>query len=283
MGNDEFRASNGWLENFKKRHGIVYRKVCGESGAVDDNVCAAWKAELQSVIQGYSPHDVFNADETALFFKCLPDSTMTFKGEKCQGGKLSKERLTVLLATNASGTEKLRPLVIGKSRKPRCFAGCKSFPVDYTSNKKAWMNSNLFSDWLKDLDKKMTRANRKILLFIDNCPAHNIIPPLVSVEVKFFPPNTTSKLQALDQGIIKNAKVLYRHEVVRKTITNIEDGKPASINVLDAMRMLDKAWRNVKESTIVNGFRTCGFRWTGEGVMEVSFQVTSIFFIRYST
>jgi len=69
---------------------------------------------LQDLLKDYEPHNVFNADETALFYKCLPDRTMTFKNEKCHGGKHSKERVTILLATNMSGTEKLKPLIIGK-------------------------------------------------------------------------------------------------------------------------------------------------------------------------
>lgn len=51
-----------------------------------------------------------------------------FKYEKCHGGKLSKDRVTLLLAANMSGTEKCKPLMIGKSKKPWCFARIKSFP-----------------------------------------------------------------------------------------------------------------------------------------------------------
>jgi len=193
LGHEQFKASNGWLENFKKRHGIAFRKVCGESAAVSDDVVNEWKINLSELLEGYKPCDIFNADETALFYKCMPDKTLTFKNEKCNGGKHSKERLTLLLAVKMTGTDKLKPLIIGKSKKPRCFAGVKSFPVDYTANKKAWMTSELFAEWLLRIDKQMKIQKRKILLFIDNCPAHNIIPTCQAVKVKFLPPNTTSK------------------------------------------------------------------------------------------
>jgi hypothetical protein len=68
----------------------------------------------------YKQCDIFNADKTALFYKCMPDKTLTFKNEKCNGSKHSKERLTLLLAVNMTGTNKLKPLIIGKSKKPRC-------------------------------------------------------------------------------------------------------------------------------------------------------------------
>ncbi|CAF1540280.1 unnamed protein product [Adineta ricciae] len=33
---DDFKTSNGWLENFRKRHGIKYRTINGESATVDE-------------------------------------------------------------------------------------------------------------------------------------------------------------------------------------------------------------------------------------------------------
>lgn len=31
LGYTEFKGSNGWLQNFLKRHNIVFKSVCGES------------------------------------------------------------------------------------------------------------------------------------------------------------------------------------------------------------------------------------------------------------
>ncbi|GFT94372.1 tigger transposable element-derived protein 6 [Trichonephila clavipes] len=44
------------------------------------------------------------------------------------------------------GSEKITPLVIGKSAKPRCFKGKISFSTKYPSNKKAWMTTELFNE-----------------------------------------------------------------------------------------------------------------------------------------
>ena len=71
------------------------------------------------------------------------------KNDTVHGIKGSKERITVLLCCNKSGTDKCKPMVIGKSLRPRCFKKIdpKSLPVDYQANKKAWMNSVLFIQW----------------------------------------------------------------------------------------------------------------------------------------
>ena len=51
----------------------------------------------------------------ACFFKALPDKSFVLKKEEWKGGKRSKERFTVLLCSNWNGSEKLKPLVIGKT------------------------------------------------------------------------------------------------------------------------------------------------------------------------
>ena len=65
--------------------------------------------------------------------------------------KQSKERISVLVGANMTGTEKLKllDLVIGKSEKPRCFKNVKTLPVVYKNNTKAWMTS-VFSRVLRD-------------------------------------------------------------------------------------------------------------------------------------
>lgn len=259
LGYEKFHASNGWMEKFKSRHEIVFKKVCGESNAVDDQVCEDWLRKLQLHCTGYQPEDIFNADETALFFKCMPDKTMSFKNENCHGGKQSKERITLLFAANSTGTEKLKILVIGKSKKPQCFRGVKSLPVDYYANQTAWMNTQIFCEWLNKLNKKMKKDKRKILLFIDNCTAHTCFPQLSNIKIQFLPANTTSKLQPLDQGIIRNFKCIYRKEVVCRMLSDMEKKVATKITVLDAIRMATKSWKNVSPTTIANCFKKSGF------------------------
>nr|XP_006817586.1 PREDICTED: tigger transposable element-derived protein 4-like [Saccoglossus kowalevskii] len=138
MNHVEFKASNGWLERFKSRHGITFKSMCGEAASVSDVMVDDWVTlTLPGLIDGYAPRDIFNADETGLFFRLMPDKTLSFKNDVCSGGRTSKERLTVMLCANMDGSEKLKPLVIGKSKNPRCFKNMKSPPVDYKANKKA--------------------------------------------------------------------------------------------------------------------------------------------------
>ncbi|KAK9707996.1 hypothetical protein QE152_g27508 [Popillia japonica] len=100
------KAKEEWLGKFKQRH-INYGKISGEARSVDTNVTHGWINTVWSELtEKYAPSDIFNADEAGIFYKLTPDKTLKIKGEKCVGGQLSKERITVLVATNMDGTEK---------------------------------------------------------------------------------------------------------------------------------------------------------------------------------
>ena len=103
--------------------------------------------------------------------------------------------------------EKLPLFVIDKSKKPRCFKHIKHLPCRYRSQKKSWMDSILFDEWVREVDRRFTKEGRKIILLVDNWPAHPSIDNLVSTELIFLPPNTTSKLQPMNEGVIWSMKV----------------------------------------------------------------------------
>ncbi|KAJ2948731.1 hypothetical protein O0L34_g7989 [Tuta absoluta] len=254
LGITSFKASEGWLGKFKQRHHINYGKISGEARSVDTNVTHDWITRVWSkFIEKYAPSDIFNADEAGVFYKLTPDKTLKFKGEKCVGGKLSKERITVLVAANMDGTEKRKLMVIGKSKNPRCFKNIKKLPVTYKANKSAWMTSQLFEEEVRKWDAEL--KGRKILLLVDNCPAHPIISNLQNIELAFLPPNTTSILQPMDQSVIKSLKGHYRRKLLMELVES--EGK-TSVNMLHAVNFLSKAWEEVTPTTIQHSFRHAG-------------------------
>ena len=136
------------LEGFKLRHDIVFHRVEGEEGSVNEDMLRECKSKrLPELLENFSP-DIFNSDETGLFWKWLPDKTLSLKGDKCAGGRRSKDRIVILVCANMSGTEKLHWLVVGRFTKPRHFQSARTLPVQYEANKKAWVISESFSSWL---------------------------------------------------------------------------------------------------------------------------------------
>ena len=215
------------------------------SGDVDSNVVLEWCTRLKEICKTYSLKNIFNCDESGLFYRMLFSRSLVQKGESCSGGKMSKERLTFLLGCSAEG-EKLKPLVIGKSENPRCFRGYNKHDmgVKYTSNRKAWMTGPIFETWLRQLNNRMVLLGRDVLLFLDNCSSHPHLE-LSNVKLSFLPPNTTSRLQPMDAGIIQTVKLRYRKKLLQhicflmdEESTASEIAKKVSIDILLAQQLL---------------------------------------------
>ena len=149
--------------------------------------------------------------------------------------------------------------VIGKSVKPRCFKHVKSLPCRYRVQPKSWMSSFLFDEWVKELDRKFEKENRRIVLIVDNCPAHPRVDGLKATELVFLSPNAISKTQPLDQGMIRSLKPKNRRKIIKRLIRAVDMKKKLpQTSILDAMQLLQSAWSEVSELTIKNCFRKYG-------------------------
>ena len=154
-----FVASNGWLQSFNKRWGIRARTICGESLGVDLKVVDDWKASINNKLSSFHSRDIYNTDETALFWRGLPSRSLLPKGSDSHGFKVSKDRITILFTVSMSG-ERRKPLVINNALKPRAFRHGPPSDVDWYANANAWMTRQIFSQYLKDFDDSMRRQNR---------------------------------------------------------------------------------------------------------------------------
>ena len=129
--------------------------------------------------------------------------------------------------------------------------------LQYRANKKAWMNTEVMSNWLRWFDSQM--EGRKVVLLMDNFSAHisavdEPSPPLRNTEVLWLPPNTTSRVQPLDQGIIRTFKAYYRQSWLQYMLAEFEEDRDpfSSTNLLKTFRYLLHAWQAIDDDTIAN-------------------------------
>jgi hypothetical protein len=139
------------------------------------------------------------------------------------------------------------------------------------------MTQVIFLEWLKRFDARMARRN--VLLIMDNCSTHIPLMQLASVvtlhntTVLYLPPNTTSKIQPCDTGIIRSLKAYFRRRFNHLLIQRLQDkvADPEKIDVLEAMHIAVATWSmDVKLETIRNCFRHCRIRTTDADVTSVS-------------
>jgi hypothetical protein len=112
LGVDDFVASNGWLYKWMQRRNVHQSCLSGDRGEVSKETVDDWVKRLPILTEGYRPEDIYNADETGLYFRALPSKSMVVNGHDTAGVKIAKDRITVLLCASATG-DKLKPLVIG--------------------------------------------------------------------------------------------------------------------------------------------------------------------------
>ena len=224
------------------------------------------------MLQGYTSENIWNLNETACFWRALPDHGFGRKGTQCKGGKKVTQNNSCL-NSNATGSKETAA-VIWKSAKPRCFKSVDTatLPVQYFSQPKVWMTGKILLSVLRKLNQRLSDKSRKIGLFMDNAGYHpeDIKDSLNNIKSIFLPANTTLMLQPLDLGIIKNFKVHYRTHLLRFVISKIETCTTASevtksINILHAIRWVAQAWEAVKPKMC---FRK-------GGVLDESFAVPS--------
>src|SRR5437764_4221599 len=165
---EKFKASNGWLDNFKKRHNLRQYNIHGEASSAPIQDLDSMRGRLRQTLRDYDPKDIFNCDETGLFWKMKLNHTIS-NGPVVRT-KQSKDRITILLTCNSTGTEKLRPLFIHKYENSRVLKNISknSLLVNYYWNKKSWMQVSIWNDYLKKLDSHMRVQNKNILLLVDN-------------------------------------------------------------------------------------------------------------------
>lgn len=130
----DLKVSEGWFYRFMRKNNLCTKRLHGEGSPADEVSRKEWLDEIWPQLREEFPDDVWNADESRIFFRPLPTTTLTFQDDTRRGGKLSKEGITVLFCCPMSGN-KGPPLVIGKAKSPLCFKN-KKVPPDYVANGK---------------------------------------------------------------------------------------------------------------------------------------------------
>ncbi|XP_055708779.1 jerky protein homolog-like [Phlebotomus papatasi] len=275
-GRENFCASAGWLDRWKKRLGIRQLAVCGESLSSREDQLPEFMERFQNIVQeeGLSYEQLYNADETGLYWRKLPNKTLVEKDRKSAPGfKVSKERVTVLACANASGSHKLPLYVIGKSARPRCFRNLQNVEeelgVKYGGQNACWMTKVSFWDWffndaVPQIEEHLDKCGlpRKAILLLDNAPVHPAAEELVSggIKVLYLPPNCTATVQPMDQNVLEALKRKYRRSFIRFLLRELEDGDDLmsaikKVNLLRAIHWLRDAWDEVERKTIVRSWK----------------------------
>jgi len=257
--------SNGWLHRFQARRTVKWYEQHGEAGDVPKQA-EQEMVMIKQALSAYSLKDQFNCDETALLWKQTPSRSLWTR--QLPGRKKERARISALFCCNADGSEKLDPWFIGTAKNPHAFRAAginiRNFNLVWQSNQKAWVTTQIFIEFLRWFDRKMT--GRKVALLMDNFSAHQAAAadilasetPLQNTLIIWLPANSTSRYQPLDQGIINCWKTHWKRYWIKYILYEFEANRNPvnTINVLKAIRWGLRSWENdVSGRTIQNCFQ----------------------------
>uniref|UniRef100_A0A182PBD8 HTH CENPB-type domain-containing protein n=1 Tax=Anopheles epiroticus TaxID=199890 RepID=A0A182PBD8_9DIPT len=253
-----FNASNGWLSRFKQRYGIA--GVYSHSVAKTGNEVSAYTFcyQFQQLMQkeDYLPDQIYNADETGLYWKSTPRTAGT------ESFSSSNERVMVICCTNATGAHKLDLVVFGRMKSPwEPNPGMKPTSVNYFELKGGWASKEIFQHWF---NKKWVPAVREFLaskglpqraiLLLDTSSCHITDNVLRSDDghmvVKFLPIDVANLVQPMQQGIVSLLKWNYRNDLQQEQ--QKVGAKPRQLE--QAVRGLEQSWAKITPVTIRNAW-----------------------------
>ncbi|XP_032871920.1 tigger transposable element-derived protein 1-like isoform X2 [Amblyraja radiata] len=268
-----FTATPGWFKRFKRRHNFHHVRFNGQAAGADNRSAAAFKEELHGIIadEKYLPEQIFNVDETGLFWKRMPERTYIHQESRTTAGfKACTDCVTLLLGGNVSGF-KLKPLLIYHSENPRALKNVSKhlLPVYYRHNRKAWMTSVMFEGWFVNCfvpqAREYCRQNHvpfKLLLVLDNGPGH---PPHIgdlhpNVKVVYLPPYTTALIQPMGQGVIAAFKAYYVGQMFAQAVEVTQSGQTLrefwrEFNIASAIRNIAAAWEEVTQQCMKGAWK----------------------------
>jgi len=138
LGITDFAASKGFIQRWASRHGLVNVALHGSGASANVEDAAERMAAIRQQLEGVDVDLIYNVDETGLLYRGLPsrsyvpsEDRRTARGSKAMK---SKDRVTLTLCCNATGTHKVPVTMIGKAAQPMCFQGeGNASPLPYFS------------------------------------------------------------------------------------------------------------------------------------------------------
>uniref|UniRef100_A0A914Q3J2 HTH CENPB-type domain-containing protein n=1 Tax=Panagrolaimus davidi TaxID=227884 RepID=A0A914Q3J2_9BILA len=213
LGLTNFKASEGWLHAFKKKNGIVSRKInavvtkaqIANQPELDDTI-EEFRVKMKAVMAENRLEKVFNADQTGIKQEMISGRTLAIKGEKkikavVKRVNATTHSYTVQVCVSADGKLILPAMVVFcEPKRPACFEQ-QLLPfknIKAYSTKSGLMTSQLGITWLQDIFKP--NAGENPILMVDSWTGYQkaIEEDEGAVQMHILPPKSTSVAQPLD-------------------------------------------------------------------------------------
>ena len=283
QGMDEFKGSDGWLRNWKKRNHVAVRRGTNESQKIPEDY-AEQIADFQDQIKrfrrehDYTAYNILNMDQTMCRFDMNPGATNEVRGGRdvriaSTGG--AKRGFTVALCGSASGHKKPAYIVLKEPNgriPPRVFANLR-IPgnVRVTCSPNGWMTGEKMQDWIQRILGPNNDDIRRLLV-LDRARIHTMQATRDTlngsdIDHVFIPGGCTPIVQPADvcwnsafKSEMRKQYKLWRRQDLRTAQGNL---KMASRQ--DVINWVSHAWANIDQQVLSRSFKCCGITTAMDG------------------
>ncbi|CAI5746540.1 unnamed protein product [Peronospora destructor] len=262
--------SNGWMHSFMGRHGFSlgggkgskgqtkHEEADGKPILAPETPAISTLDHIKAAVAGVSPENVYWLHETRLFYAMSPDR------QALPSNHHPEKKLTMLLALNADGSDRLNPFFVGPH--PLSMDSnqkAEERPYQFACNHKAWMPPTMLRDWLMALDWRMRVTNRNIVLIVDSVAAMCVQKvSLSNVKMHFVERNHAGELcvRTLEMGVVAAVKRRYRHQLLDYALDRREEGQLDiyDIPLQKVVEWVAQGWQQIPRSRIIASFAHVG-------------------------
>ena len=228
LGITDFVASNGFMQRWASLHGLVNVALHGSGASANEEEAAERMAAIRQKLEGVDVERIYNVDKTGLLYRGLPSrSSVPSEDRRTARGWRAmkrKDRVTLNLCCNETGTHKVPVTMIGKVAQPMCFQGeGNASPLPYFSQKSAWTDASVLKRWFEEVfvPAIQARTAHHVFLIMDDIGCNSSLshPQVTIIEL---PPNTTAVYQPLDAGIIVLLQNRYKKRLLYRVVCNLD-------------------------------------------------------------
>ncbi|XP_061143104.1 tigger transposable element-derived protein 1-like [Syngnathus typhle] len=259
----EFLASKGWFDRFRKRYQLKSVSPHWESASADVEAASKYPETFKALVQekGYKPEQVFNMDQTGLFWKKMPTRMFLKEEAGAPGFKGQNDWVVLIMCGNAAGFL-MKPALIYKSANPRSLKNKDKslLPVFWMHNSKVSMSKARVTEWFFEsfipqaklyLSEKGLDFN--ICLTMDKASCHPVDLFYEGVHIEILPPN----IQPLDQGLVQTFKALYTRNIMQHIVNGRSSDGTIPVgelwkkfNIATALQVIQGCLEELKPETV---------------------------------
>ncbi|XP_033228245.1 uncharacterized protein LOC117180045 [Belonocnema kinseyi] len=255
-----FKCSDQWMTSFLKKYGFSTTLTNCTGPCFKDY--RLWVDLMRTVLTQYKYKDLFHVDELTMYSGIMPLNLNSTSLENPAHSQIinAMNLISTLFCCNASGSDKLPPLISGPHKSNIFRDDCR-----YCYSANSLISDKVFEDWILSLNHIMSQQNRKILLLLHRQRIQALRnTELSNINLIFFPAEFPPHLRPLRRDVFHSAKMKYRLIYAENIIK--PESKWGLEEVIDALL---ESWNEVPRELIVSSFQRTSFR-SDDSLLEIS-------------